>query len=55
MVKSKNDECHHGRHKIFLGAVIFLIGLALSYGYAWSTILMALGALMVLKGILMSK
>jgi len=53
--RSKKDVCydhgHFAKKKMMMGAFLFLAGFLLFLGYTWDMVLMAVGALMVLKGL----
>ncbi len=42
-------------HKPLIGVMVFLLGAIKYFGYSWEIALMAVGALMTLKGLLMHK
>lgn len=42
-----------GKRAMFLGILIFLIGILRYYGYDWNIVLMAVGVLLFLKGIIL--
>lgn len=60
MPKKSNECCEHKGKKVFMGVVVFLIGLLwylkdtgyISYAYLWPVVVMAIGVLLVLKGII---
>lgn len=53
--RSKTDVyCNHSyfaKKKMMMGAFLFLAGFLLFLGYTWDIVLMAVGALMVLKSL----
>ena len=59
MAKDK-EKCCHGGKKVFLGCIVFLIGLLwymsdagyITYAYLWPVVVMVLGVLLVIKGII---
>lgn len=58
----KDKECceHHGRKSVCFGCMVFLLGLLwylrdtgyITYAYFWPIVIMALGVLLVIKGII---
>jgi hypothetical protein len=46
---------HHGKKKMTMGFMIFLFGFLVYWGYTWDIALMAVGALMFLKGLWFKK
>lgn len=45
------DHSHFAKKKMMMGAFLFLAGLLLFLGYTWDIVLMAVGALIVLKSL----
>ncbi len=61
MPKKKDKECYeYGRKSVWLGVIVFLLGLLwylrdtgyITYAYFWPIVVMALGVLLVIKGII---
>ena len=48
----KECKCGCGMHALCIGLGIFVLGLVKYLGYSWEMALMAIGALVVLKGLL---
>jgi hypothetical protein len=44
--------CEHGMHKIFLGLMFLLAGLVMYLGYGWDVLFMAVGVVLILKGLM---
>jgi hypothetical protein len=45
------DHSHFAKKKMMMGALLFLAGFLLFLGYTWDIVLMAVGALIVLKSL----
>lgn len=60
MAKEEKMCCGHGKKSMMLGIVVFLIGLLwylesngyIAYANLWQVVVMALGILLILKGII---
>lgn len=60
MAKDKEKCCGHAGKKVFLGCLVFLLGVLwylrdagyITYDYFWPVVVMALGVLLVIKGII---
>lgn len=60
MAKEEKKCCGHGKKSVCLGVIVFLLGLLwylkdtgyITYAYLWQIVVMALGVLLVLKGII---
>lgn len=46
--------CHHGKKPLFIGLVILIIGLLLQNDYSLPAILMFIGAILIVKGVLVA-